>query len=82
MSGVRRVYVEKKEPFAVAARQLKEDIEGFLGIEKIRGVRILMANLARRCEFIEQGTQSELREQCGLTPEQMSEKINDMLNRD
>ena len=33
-------------------------------------------------EFIEQGTQSELREQCGLTPEQMSEKINDMLNRD
>lgn len=32
--------------------------------------------------FIEQGTQSELREQCGLTPEQMSEKINDMLNRD
>ena len=42
MSGVRRVYVEKKEPFAVAARQLKEDIEGFLGIEKIRGVRILI----------------------------------------
>lgn len=33
-------------------------------------------------EFIEQGTQSELREQCGLTPEQMTEKINDMLNRD
>lgn len=33
-------------------------------------------------EFIEQGTQNELREQCGLTPEQMSEKINDMLNRD
>ena len=33
-------------------------------------------------EFIEQGTQSELREQCGLTPEQMTEKINDILNRD
>ena len=42
MSGVRRVYVEKKEPFAVAARQLKEDIEGFLGIGAIRDVRILI----------------------------------------
>ena len=42
MSGVRRVYVEKKEPFAVAARQLKDDIEGFLGISEIRDVRILI----------------------------------------
>ena len=42
MSGVRRVYVEKKEPFAVAARQLKDDIEGFLGISAIRDVRILI----------------------------------------
>jgi len=42
MSGVRRVYVEKKEPFAVAAKQLKEDIESFLGIEEIRSVRILI----------------------------------------
>ncbi|MDO5131884.1 MAG: phosphoribosylformylglycinamidine synthase [Eubacteriales bacterium] len=42
MSGVRRVYVEKKEPYAVAARQLKEDIESFLGIDRIRDVRILI----------------------------------------
>ena len=42
MNGVRRVYVEKKEPFAVAAKQLKEDIKGFLGIEKIKNVRILI----------------------------------------
>ena len=42
MSGVRRVYVEKKKPYAVAARQLKDDIEGFLGIGKIRDVRILI----------------------------------------
>ena len=42
MSGVRRVYVEKKEPFAVAARQLKDDIEGFLGIREIKKVRILI----------------------------------------
>ena len=42
MSGVRRVYVEKKKPYAVAARQLKDDIEGFLGIGQIRDVRILI----------------------------------------
>ncbi len=42
MSGVRRVYVEKKEPYAVAARKLKEDIKGFLGIGAIKGVRILI----------------------------------------
>ena len=42
MSGVRRVYVEKKEPFAVAARKLRDDIKGFLGIEGIRNVRILI----------------------------------------
>ena len=42
MSGVRRVYVEKKKPYAVAAGKLKEDIRGFLGIEAIKGVRILI----------------------------------------
>lgn len=32
--------------------------------------------------FIEQGTQRELLEQCGLTPEQMSEKIIDSRNKE
>ena len=42
MSKVRRVYVEKKEPYAVAARQLKEDIIGFLAVEGLTGVRKLI----------------------------------------
>ena len=42
MSGVRRIYVEKKPPYAVAARQLKEDIIGFLGVKGLRSLRILI----------------------------------------
>ena len=38
MSKVRRIYVEKKEPYAVAARQLKEDILGFLAVKGLTGV--------------------------------------------
>ena len=33
MSKVRRIYVAKQEPYAVAARQLKADIIGFLAVE-------------------------------------------------
>lgn len=38
MGEVRRIYVEKKEPFAVKARELHEDIGSFLGIrtERVR----------------------------------------------
>ena len=39
MSNVRRVYVEKKEPYAVAAKGLLEDIRSFLGITAVTGVR-------------------------------------------
>ena len=42
MSGVRRVYVEKKEPYAVAARQRLEEIKGFLGIDRIESLRLLI----------------------------------------
>ncbi|MCI2049262.1 MAG: phosphoribosylformylglycinamidine synthase [Lachnospiraceae bacterium] len=42
MSRVRRIYVEKKKPYAVAAQQLKEEITGFLGIPDIEDVRILI----------------------------------------
>ena len=30
MSKVKRVYVEKKQPFAVTAKELTEDIKGYL----------------------------------------------------
>ena len=41
MGTVRRVYVEKKEPFAVKARELYEEIGSFLGI-RAEGVRIFI----------------------------------------
>ena len=37
----RRIYVEKKAPYAVKAKELKEDIENYLGI-KVAGVRELI----------------------------------------
>ena len=33
MSGVKRVFVEKKKPFAVNAKELLEEIGGYLGIK-------------------------------------------------
>ncbi len=42
MNGVRRIYVEKKPPYAVAARQLKEDMIGFLGVSGLQSLRILI----------------------------------------
>ena len=42
MSNVRRVYVEKKADFAVAAKELREEIKGYLGIDKVSDVRVLI----------------------------------------
>ena len=39
---VRRVYVEKKEAFAVKAKELKEEIKGYLGIQTVTNVRVLI----------------------------------------
>ncbi len=39
---VRRVYVEKKEAYAIKARELKEEIESFLGIHTVTKVRVLI----------------------------------------
>lgn len=38
MGNVRRIYVEKKEPFAVKAKALHEEIRNYLGI-LVEGVR-------------------------------------------
>ena len=40
--SVRRIYVEKKKPFAVQARELKEEIGSYLGIGTMTDVRVLM----------------------------------------
>ncbi len=42
MNGVRRVYVEKKEPYAVQARELLSEIRSYLGITGVTGVRELI----------------------------------------
>ncbi len=42
MSGVKRVYVEKRPEFAVQAEDLKHEIRGYLGITDVAGVRILI----------------------------------------
>ena len=42
MSKVKRVYVEKKQPYAVKAKELTEDIKGYLGINTLDAVRVLV----------------------------------------
>ena len=42
MSDVRRVYVEKKKPYAVSTRKQLEEIRTFLGIEGIEDLRLLI----------------------------------------
>lgn len=42
MDGVKRIFVEKKEPFAVKAKELQEEIVSFLRVESVKKVRIFM----------------------------------------
>ncbi|MCM1174625.1 MAG: phosphoribosylformylglycinamidine synthase [Blautia sp.] len=42
MGNVKRIYVEKKEPFAVKAKELKEELGSYLGITGIKEVRVLI----------------------------------------
>jgi len=39
---VRRIFVEKKESFAVRARELEEEIRTYLGIQSVRKVRVFI----------------------------------------
>ena len=42
MGNVRRIYVEKKEPYAVKAKELHDELKNYLGIDvaKVREWRI------------------------------------------
>ncbi len=42
MGNVKRIYVEKKAPFAVKAKELKEEISSYLGISGVRDVRMFI----------------------------------------
>ena len=39
MGNVRRIYVEKKAPYAVKARELKEELKNYLGLDNVESVR-------------------------------------------
>jgi phosphoribosylformylglycinamidine synthase, clade II len=40
--SVKRIYVEKKKPYAVRAKELKEELENYLSIKALKDVRILI----------------------------------------
>ncbi|MCH5271323.1 MAG: phosphoribosylformylglycinamidine synthase [Lachnospiraceae bacterium] len=42
MGSVKRIYVEKKPPFAVKAKELHEELKNYLGIEGITRVRVFI----------------------------------------
>ncbi len=42
MGQVKRIYVEKKAPYAVRAKELKEEVRQYLGITALRSVRVLI----------------------------------------
>ena len=42
MGNVRRIYVEKKEPFAVKERELHEELKNYLGMSGLTRVRVLI----------------------------------------
>ena len=42
MNTVKRVYVEKKPEFAVQAKSLSHEVKGYLGIENVKSIRVLI----------------------------------------
>lgn len=42
MGQVKRIYVEKKDPYAVRAKELKEEIRRYLGVTTLQEVRVLV----------------------------------------
>ncbi len=42
MGNVRRIYVEKKTPFAVKAQELQEELKNYLGINDVEAVRVFI----------------------------------------
>lgn len=42
MNSVKRVYVEKKQEFAVQAKELKQELKSYLGIQTVENVRVLI----------------------------------------
>ena len=60
MSNVKRVYVEKKPEFAVAAKGLRHEIRHYLGLQDVTNVRVLIRYDAEIRERIPQSSVSVL----------------------
>ena len=64
MGQVKRIYVEKKAPYAVRAKELKEEVRQYLGITALRNVRVLIRydveNLSRDSLIRERTRQSSV----------------------
>ncbi len=42
MGNVKRIYVEKKAPYAVKAHELQEELKNYLGVETVEAVRVFI----------------------------------------
>ncbi|MBE5962043.1 MAG: phosphoribosylformylglycinamidine synthase [Lachnospiraceae bacterium] len=42
MGDVKRIYVEKKAPYAIKAKELKEELKSYLGLQSLQDVRVLI----------------------------------------
>ena len=42
MASVKRIYVEKKAAYAVRAKELKQELTGYLDIRSLKNVRVLV----------------------------------------
>ena len=42
MGNVKRIYVEKKAPYAVRAKELKGELLSYLGLKSLKEVRVLI----------------------------------------
>ena len=42
MGNVKRIYVEKKAPYAVRAKELKSELRSYLGLKSLEEVRVLI----------------------------------------
>ena len=42
MANVKRIYVEKKAPYAVQARELKQELKEYLDMKELEDVRVLI----------------------------------------
>ena len=42
MANVKRIYVEKKEPYAVRAKELRQELREYLDIRELEDVRVLI----------------------------------------